>query len=91
MKNEIKISKIATSIIFIALIRTISEPIRQQYYTDVNLTFEQIKPYLLAALMTSVGLFAMTILSYYGKHKIVIGIAVLIIILMLVIKYIYLL
>lgn len=91
MKNEIKISKIATTIIFIALVRTISEPIRQQNHSNISLTFEQIKPFLIAALMTSIGLFTMIIFSYYSKHKMVIVLAVLIIIVMIIIKYIYLL
>jgi hypothetical protein len=87
MKNKFKISKIATIIIFISTVRIISEPIRQQYYAETSLTVEQIQPYLFAALLTTNGLFVMTILSYYGRHKMIIALAVLILIALVIIKY----
>ncbi|MBK0382556.1 hypothetical protein I5M32_06235 [Pedobacter sp. SD-b] len=90
MKNEAKIAKIATIIILIALVRTISEPFRLQYYSSLSLTFNQIKPFLIAALITSLGLFAMIIFYYYRKYKVIICLAVLIIIGMLIVKYVYL-
>jgi hypothetical protein len=90
MTREIKISKAITIIIFIALIRTISEIFRLQYYSSVSVTFEQIMPFLLAGLIISLSLFAMTILHYYGKYRIIISLGVLTIIAMLVIKYFYL-
>lgn len=90
MKHEIKISKIATIIIFIALVRTISEPFRLQYYSTMSLGFEQIEPFLIGGLITSIGLLIMTILSYYGRHKLIILFAAIIIIAMLMVKYIYL-
>lgn len=91
LKHQIKISKASTIIIFLALIRTISEPFRLQYYSDKSLTFEQIKPFLIAALITSFALFAMTVFSFYNRHKIIIALAILTIIGMLIVKNIYLL
>ena len=38
IKDTNKISKIATVIIFLALIRTICEPFRLQYYSSISLT-----------------------------------------------------
>jgi hypothetical protein len=90
LKETRTISKIATGIIFLALIRCISEPFRLQYYSTATLTFGDIKPFLIGALVTSLGLFAMTILFYFGKHKIIIATGVFIIVVLLVIKKIYL-
>lgn len=89
MKHEMKFSKAAIIVIFIALIRTIAETFRLQYYSPSNITFEQLKPFLVSALITAVGLLAMFILSLYGRHKIIVLLAVLIIGAMLVLKQIY--
>lgn len=85
-----KISKITTVIIFLALIRSISEPFRLQYYSKTVLTYDEIKPFLIGSLVAATGLLAMTILFYFGKHKIIIATCILTIILMLIVKKIYL-
>ena len=89
MKHEIKISKAATIIIFIALIRTIAEPLRLQFAAQSPITFTEIRPFLLASLVSAFGLLAMTILAYYGKSKTIILVAIFIIAAMLYIKYYY--
>ena len=89
-RDSSKISKIATIIIFLALIRSISEPIRLQYYSKTILTYAEIRPFLSGSLVAATGLLAMTILSYFGRHKISIVTCILTIILMLIVKIIYL-
>ena len=89
-KDNSKISKIATVIIFLALIRCISEPFRLQYYAVSTLTFEEVKPFLLGALVTAIALLIMTILFYNGKNKLIIAISILTIVLLLIIKQLYL-
>ena len=89
-RDTSKISKIATVIIFLALIRSISEPFRLQYYSKTILTYNEIKPFLIGSLVAATGLLAMTILFYFGRHKIIIVICILTIILMLIVKKIYL-
>jgi len=84
-----KLSKIATFIIFLGLIRTISEPLRLQYYAKAPLTYHEIKPFLIGALVASTGLLAMTLLSYYGRHKILIATFILTILLMIMVKIMY--
>ncbi len=86
-----KISKMATVVIFLALIRSISEPFRLQYYSKTILTFDEIKPFLIGSLVAATGLLAMTILFYFGKHKVIMVTGILTIILMLIVKKIYLL
>ena len=85
-----RVAKIATIVIFLALIRSISEPFRLQYYAKTSLTYDEIKPYLIGALIAATGLLAMTILFYFGKHKIIIVTGILIIIILLLVKKIYL-
>src|SRR5271170_2974410 len=85
-----KISKIATVIIFLALIRCISEPFRLQYYSATTLNFIDIKPFLIGSLVAALGLFAITILFYFGRHRIIIAACILTIVILLVVKKIYL-
>ena len=89
VKDTNKVSKIATVIIFLALIRCICEPFRLQYYSSSILTYTDIKPFLIGSLVATLGLFAMTILFYFGRHKIIIATCVLTIIILLIVKKIY--
>ena len=89
IKDTSKVSKITTIIIFMALIRCICEPFRLQYYSTSNLTYSDIKPFLLGALVAALGLLTMTVLSYFGKHKIIVATCVLTIIILLILKKIY--
>jgi hypothetical protein len=89
-RDTSNISKIATIIIFVALIRSLSEPIRLQYYSRTILTYNEIKPFLTGSLVAATGLLAMTILFYFGRHKIIIATSILTIILLLIVKKVYL-
>jgi hypothetical protein len=68
-KDTRKISIIAIIIIFLALIRCVSEPLRLQYYSTKALTFADIKPFLIGALVASLALLIMTILSFLANIK----------------------
>ena len=84
------ISKIATFIIFLALIRCIAEPFRLQYYSANGLTLAEIKPFLVGSLVCAIALLVMTILFYVGKYKMNVAICILTIIILLIVKWIYL-
>ena len=86
VKDTRKISIIATVIIFLALIRCVSEPFRLQYYSAKILTFTDTKPFLIGALVTSVALLIMTILSFFSKYKTIIATCILTIVVLLIIK-----
>jgi hypothetical protein len=88
-KDARKISIIAIVIIFLALIRCVSEPFRLQYYSEKALTFADIKPFLIGSLVTSLALLIMTILSFLGKYKIINATCILTIVVLLIIKRIY--
>lgn len=81
-----KIARVAFIIIFLALIRTISECFRLQYYSSTQLTFDQFKLFLIGALITSIALLGMTISLFYKKYIIIISISILSIIILLVLK-----
>lgn len=88
-KDTRNISIIAMVIIFLALIRCIAEPFRLQYYASKTLTFTDIKPFLIGALVTSLSLLAMTILSFFGKYKFITPTCILTIVALFVIKGLY--
>jgi len=88
-KDTRKISIIAIVIIFLALIRCVSEPFRLQHYSAKVLAFVDIKPFLIGALVTSLALLIMTILSFSGKYKIVNAICILTIVVLFIIKGIF--
>jgi len=90
MEKSEKWSRIATVILLLALIRTLSEPFRLQYYAGQSLEFELVKPFLMAGLLIAVGLLAMQVLGYYKKYILMICIGVLVIAGMVVVKVIYL-
>jgi hypothetical protein len=90
-KNEKKISRASIVIIFLALIRMLSEVFRMRYYSLIPLTYDQIKPFILGALVSAIALLLMTLSSFWSKHKIITIIAILVIILLLAIKKIYVL
>jgi hypothetical protein len=89
IKDSQNIAKISTVIIFLALIRSIAEPFRLQYYSSSTLTFSDIKLFLVGALTASVSLLIMTILFYYNRYKTVTGICILTIIMLLILKGMY--
>jgi len=87
--NQLKVSRIAIVIIFLAIIRNIVEVIRLYYHSTTSFTYVMIEPYLIAALVSSVLCLIMTILSFYAKHLLVIVISVFTILVLLYIKFSY--
>jgi len=70
-KHQVLVSRIATIILFLALIRCIAEPFRLDYYADHHLTFEEVKPYILGAIVALIGVILGTIATYFSKYKLV--------------------
>ena len=88
-KKEVMISMIAMVVIFLALIRCISEVFRLNYYSTIAPTFIELKPFLIGALGAAIALFIMTILSFFGKTKTLVVISILTIIFLLIVKSVY--
>jgi hypothetical protein len=89
--DEIKIARVCVVVIFFALIRSLSEIFRLQYYLPVGFNYEQVEPFIIGGLVISTALLIMIIFYFYSKYKIVIMVSVLTIIAMLAIKKLYLL
>jgi len=87
IKNEKYISRISIFAVFLGLIRSLSEPFRLQYYSTIPLGFEQVKPFLIGALVAATGLLLMTILSFYNRDRFIIFMAVLTILSMILVKF----
>ncbi len=89
LKNEATIGRVATIIIFLALIRTISECFRLEHVSPNTLVFRQLEPFLIGALISSIACLVMTILSFYSKHKTIIAISILTVISLIIVKSFY--
>lgn len=87
--NYQKTAKVSIIVIFIALIRSISEFYRLDYTLQNSFTIQIAEPFILAALICSVGLLLMTILFFYSRNKWIIATSVLVIVLMFIIKFSY--
>ncbi|MEP7128035.1 MAG: hypothetical protein ABI729_04165 [Chitinophagales bacterium] len=88
-KHEVKISRIAIIAIYLALIRTIGECFRLHYIHGAALTFEQLQPFLVGAMISAIACLAMTISSFYKMNKLVITVALITIVALLTIKIYY--
>lgn len=89
--NKEKLSKAAIIVIFIALIRCIAEPFRLQYYSGAELSFTQVKPFLIASLVAAVALLLMFALYLFKKPIVIVVLAIATIGILIAIKYFYLL
>ena len=90
LTNKVRVSRVSIIVVFLALIRCISEVFRINSYSSTGISFDKIQPFLIGALITSIASLLMVILSFYSKHRIVIAIAALTIIVLFILKYYYL-
>lgn len=85
-QKVVLISRIATLVIFLALIRCIGEAFRLDSLSAGSQPFSAVKPFQLGAMVAAVALLGMTVLSYFNKHIPVILLAVLTIAALVTIK-----
>ena len=71
IKDTGKTARVSTMVIFLALIRCLSEPFRLQHYSSSPLSLQNVAPFLVGALVAAIALLLMPILSYYGMQKLV--------------------
>lgn len=90
MDKFLKPARVATVIIFLALVRCLSEPFRLQYYSTGALGFETVKPFIIGALVAAIGLFAMNLLSFWKLYKWTLVTGCLAFLALLLVKYLYL-
>ena len=68
-KNEEKVARAAILVVILALIRCLTEIFRLQSLSNLVLTVENVKPFILGALFSAIAVLLMTILFFYGRHK----------------------
>ena len=82
-RYEIKIARIVTIIIFLALIRSIIEPLRQ------SMPWEGLLHLIIGCLIASIACLVITIFTFYSKYKAVIITGILTIIVLMIFKSVY--
>lgn len=80
-------SRTSIVIIFLALIRLISEFFRLDFELKENLNISMIRPYMLGALVCSTAAFVMVLLNFFHKFKLVIACGILAIAALVYIKF----
>lgn len=89
INNPAALSRAATIVIFLALIRCIGEVFRLNHYAPTPPAFSVFQPFLVGAMTAAVALLVMTILSFYNRFKAITALAVCTIVLLLIEKYVY--
>lgn len=90
IKNKVKIARISIIIIFLALVRCIAEPFRLQAIANEPIYFDEVKAFIIGALLCAIGLICMNLMLFYSKYRSIPFIAFLIITGLLLIKMLYL-
>lgn len=76
-------------IVFLALIRIIGEFFRLEYILKENFTTEMFHPFMIGAMVCGISTLIMTVCSFYSKHRIMIGIAILTLAILIFLKVKY--
>ena len=84
-----RLARFSTFVLFLALIRSISEPFRLQYYANTPLMLNEIELYLYGAMLSALGLLVMTIAMYTQRYKLAIATCLITIAAMMVLKWMY--
>ncbi len=80
---------VAASIIFLALVRTLAEPFRLQYYAPGGISYVLLKPLLIGALVAGIALFIITVSAFYRRFTVINLVSLATIILLMIVKTIF--
>src|SRR5215831_20216504 len=81
-----RLSELAVTGLFLALVRTLAEYYRLRYVRGTALGLAEVAPYITGGLMAAVGAWAAVVLYFFGRYRMAIGIVVAVIVAMLVYK-----
>lgn len=84
---EIKGARFFMIIVFLALIRCLAEPFRLEYINSKDLSFTEIRIFLIGGLTAALSLLLMTFFSFYGKHKAILITGIITILILLIEKF----
>ena len=81
-----RLSEIAITALFLALVRTLAEYYRLRYVRGTALGLADVAPYIMGGLMAAVGAWAAVVAYFFGRYRMAIGIAVAVVVVMMVYK-----
>jgi len=81
-----RLSELAITGLFLALVRTLAEYYRLRYVRGTALGLAEVVPYIAGGLMAAVGAWAAVVSYFFGRYRMAIGIVVAVIVAMLVYK-----
>jgi len=83
-----RLSELAITVLFLALIRTLAEYYRLRYVRGPALSLAEVAPYITGGLMAAFGAWAAVVAYFLGRYRVAIGIVVAVVAAMLVYKVI---
>ncbi len=81
-----RLSELAITGLFLALVRTLAEYYRLQYVRGTELGLAEVAPYITGGLMASLGAWAAVVAYFVGRYRLATGIVVAVVVAMLVYK-----
>jgi hypothetical protein len=81
-----RLSELAITGMFLALIRTLAEYYRLRYVRGMALGMTEVAPYITGGLMASLGAWAAVVAYFVGRYRVAIGIVVAVVMAMVVYK-----
>jgi hypothetical protein len=77
LKKEKNLARLALSLVFMALLRTLAECLRLGIWTNDPASLHELEPFLYGSLAAAVACLTMSLLAFYGKYRAVTILAVL--------------
>lgn len=81
-----RLSELAVTGMFLALVRTLAEYYRLRYVRGTALGLADVAPYITGGLMAAVGAWAAVVAYFFGRYRVAIGVVVVVVVAMLVYK-----
>jgi hypothetical protein len=81
-----RLSELAITGLFLALIRTLAEYYRLRYVRGTALALAEVAPYITGGLMAALGVWAAVVAYFIGRYRVATGIVVVVVAVMLVYK-----
>jgi sugar phosphate permease len=81
-----RLSELAITALFLALVRTLAEYYRLRYVRGTALGLADVAPYITGGMMAAVGAWAAVVAYFFGRYRVVIGIVVAVVVAMIVYK-----
>jgi len=81
-----RLSELAITVLFLALVRTLAEYYRLRYVRGTALGLAEVAPYIAGGLMAAVGAWAAVVAYFFGRYRVATGVVVGVVVAMLVYK-----